>query len=185
VEKIYDRVVDLVVAKTKALKVGDVREPSSQMGAVIDETQLKKVMSYIQAGRREGRLVAGGKRIAGEGWFVEPTIFADVPPEAKIARDEIFGPVLSILKARDYDDAILLANDSEYGLTGAFFGRARIDRAKREFYAGNLYINRKCTGALVGGHPFGGFDMSGTNAKAGGRDYLRLFLEAKVVSERI
>jgi 1-pyrroline-5-carboxylate dehydrogenase len=185
VEKVHDRVLDLVVARTKALKVGDVRDPSTQMGAVIDENQLKKVMSYIGAGRREGRLVAGGKRIAGDGWFVEPTVFADVPPQAKIARDEIFGPVLSVLKARDYDDAIRLANDSEYGLTGAFYGRARIDQAKREFYAGNLYINRKCTGALVGGHPFGGFDMSGTNAKAGGRDYLRLFLEAKVVSEKI
>jgi 1-pyrroline-5-carboxylate dehydrogenase len=185
VEKVHDRVLDLVVARTKALKVGDVRDPSTQMGAVIDENQLKKVMSYIGAGRREGRLVAGGKRIAADGWFVEPTIFADVSPQAKIARDEIFGPVLSVLKARDYDDAIRLANDSEYGLTGAFYGRARIDQAKREFYAGNLYINRKCTGALVGGHPFGGFDMSGTNAKAGGRDYLRLFLEAKVISEKI
>jgi 1-pyrroline-5-carboxylate dehydrogenase len=143
------------------------------------------VLSYINTGKREGRLVAGGRRIAGEGYFVEPTVFADVSPKAKIARDEIFGPVLSVLKAADYEDAIRLANDSEYGLTGAFYGRARIDQAKREFYAGNLYINRKCTGALVGGHPFGGFDMSGTNAKAGGRDYLRLFLEAKVVSEKV
>ena len=185
VEKVYDKVLDLIVAKTKALKIGDVRDPSTQMGAVIDENQLKKVLSYITSGRREGRLVAGGRRIEGEGYFVEPTVFADVSPKAKIARDEIFGPVLSVLKATDYDDAIRLANDSEYGLTGAFYGHARIDRAKREFYAGNLYINRKCTGALVGGHPFGGFDMSGTNAKAGGRDYLRLFLEAKVVSEKI
>jgi 1-pyrroline-5-carboxylate dehydrogenase len=185
VEKVYDKVLDLVVAKTKALKIGDVRDPSTQMGAVIDENQLKKVLSYINTGKREGRLVAGGRRIAGEGYFVEPTVFADVSPKAKIARDEIFGPVLSVLKAADYEDAIRLANDSEYGLTGAFYGRARIDQAKREFYAGNLYINRKCTGALVGGHPFGGFDMSGTNAKAGGRDYLRLFLEAKVVSEKV
>ena len=185
VEKVYDQVLDLIVAKTKALKVGDVREPSTQMGAVIDENQLKKVLGYIATGRREGRLVAGGNRIEGDGYFVEPTVFADVSSKAKIARDEIFGPVLSVLKASDFDDAIRLANDSEYGLTGAFYGRARIDQAKREFYAGNLYINRKCTGALVGGHPFGGFDMSGTNAKAGGRDYLRLFLEAKVVSEKV
>jgi 1-pyrroline-5-carboxylate dehydrogenase len=185
VEKVYDRVLDLVVAGTKALKVGDVRKPETQMGAVIDENQLAKVMGYISTGKREGRLVAGGKRLAGEGFFVEPTVFADVSPKAKLAREEIFGPVLSVLKAKDYDDAIRIANDSEYGLTGAFYGKARIDRAKEEFYAGNLYVNRKCTGALVGGHPFGGFDMSGTNAKAGGRDYLRLFLEAKVVSERV
>ncbi len=185
VEKVYDRVLDLVATKTKALKVGDVRDPDTQMGAVIDENQLKKVLTYIATGKREGRLVAGGGRREGDGYFVEPTVFADVLPTAKIAREEIFGPVLAILKARDYDDAIRIANDSEYGLTGAFYGKARIDRAKEEFYAGNLYINRKCTGALVGGHPFGGFDMSGTNAKAGGRDYLRLFLEAKVVSEKI
>jgi len=185
VEKVYDRVLDLVVAKTNALKVGDVRDPETQMGAVIDENQLKKVLSYIKTGTREGRLVAGGQQRRGDGYFVEPTVFADVLPKAKIAREEIFGPVLAVLKARDYDDAIRIANDSEYGLTGAFYGKSRIERAKAEFYAGNLYINRKCTGALVGGHPFGGFDMSGTNAKAGGRDYLRLFLEAKVVSEKI
>ncbi|HVE41686.1 MAG TPA: L-glutamate gamma-semialdehyde dehydrogenase [Planctomycetota bacterium] len=185
VEKVYDRVLDLVTAKTKALKVGDVRDPDTQMGAVIDENQLKKVLGYIATGKREGRLVAGGGPRQGDGYFVEPTVFADVLPQARIAREEIFGPVLAILKARDYDDAIRIANDSEYGLTGAFYGKARIDRAKEEFYAGNLYINRKCTGALVGVHPFGGFDMSGTNAKAGGRDYLRLFLEAKVVSEKI
>src|SRR6185503_2991602 len=152
---------------------------------VIDENQLAKVMNYITTGKREGRLVAGGRRLAGDGFFIEPTVFADVPSKAKIAREEIFGPVLAVLKARDYDEAIRLANDSEYGLTGAFYGHSRIERAKAEFYAGNLYINRKCTGALVGVHPFGGFDMSGTNAKAGGRDYLRLFLEAKVVSEKL
>jgi 1-pyrroline-5-carboxylate dehydrogenase len=185
VEKVYDRVLDLVVAKTKALKVGDVRDPETQVGAVIDEKQLSKVMGYVMIGKGEGRLVAGGRKLAGDGHFVEPTIIADVLPKAKIAREEIFGPLLAVLKARDYEDAIRMANDSEYGLTGAFYGKARIDRAKEEFYAGNLYINRKCTGALVGGHPFGGFDMSGTNAKAGGRDYLRLFLEAKVVSEKI
>jgi 1-pyrroline-5-carboxylate dehydrogenase len=185
VEKVYDRVLELVVAKASALKVGDVRDPETQMGAVIDENQLKKVTGYIATGKREGRLVAGGNRRPGDGYFVEPTVFADVLPNAKIAREEIFGPVLAVLKARDYDDAIRIANDSEYGLTGAFYGKARVDRAREEFYAGNLYINRKCTGALVGGHPFGGFDMSGTNAKAGGRDYLRLFLEAKVVSEKI
>lgn len=185
VEKVHDRVLELIVAKTKALRVADARDPESQMGALIDENQLTRTMGYIALGKRDARLVAGGQRMARDGWFVEPTVFADVPSTSRIAREEIFGPVLSVLKARDFDDAIRLANDSEYGLTGAFYGRARIERARHEFYAGNLYINRKCTGALVGGHPFGGFDMSGTNAKAGGRDYLRLFLEAKVVSEKI
>jgi len=185
VEKVYDRLLGLVVARTKALKVGDVRELETQMGAVIDEKQLEKVLGYIKIGKKEGRLVAGGRKLAGDGYFVEPTIFADVSPKAKIAREEIFGPVLSVIKARDYDQAIRMANDSEYGLTGSFYGKERIEQAKADLYVGNLYINRKSTGALVGGHPFGGFDMSGTNAKAGGRDYLRLFLEAKVVSEKL
>jgi len=185
VEKVYDRLLGLVVARTKALKVGDVRELETQMGAVIDEKQLEKVLGYIKIGKKEGRLVAGGRKLAGDGYFVEPTIFADVSPKAKIAREEIFGPVLSVIKARDYDEAIRMANDSEYGLTGSFYGKERIEQAKADLYVGNLYINRKSTGALVGGHPFGGFDMSGTNAKAGGRDYLRLFLEAKVVSEKL
>jgi 1-pyrroline-5-carboxylate dehydrogenase len=146
---------------------------------------MDKVLDYIKIGGKEGRLVAGGGKLAGEGHFISPTVFADVSPQAKIAREEIFGPVLSVLKAADFDEALRFANDSEYGLTGSYYGKANIDRAKAEFYVGNLYINRKSTGALVGGHPFGGFDMSGTNAKAGGRDYLRLFLEAKVVSEKI
>jgi 1-pyrroline-5-carboxylate dehydrogenase len=185
VDKVYDRVLDLVKRKTEALRVGDARDPQTQMAAVVDDRQLDKVLGYVRTGKREGRLLTGGKRLAGEGYFVQPTVFADVSPKARIAREEIFGPVLAVLRAKDYDDAIRIANDSEYGLTGAFYGAARVDRAKEEIRAGNLYINRKCTGALVGGHPFGGFDMSGTNSKAGGPDYLRLFLEAKLVSEKI
>lgn len=185
VSKVYDRVLDLIVQKTQALKVGDVSDPDVQVGAVIDEKQMDKVLGYIKLGGKEGRLVAGGGKLAGDGYYIAPTVFADVSPKAKIAREEIFGPVLSVMKAADFDEALRLANDSEYGLTGSYYGKANIERAKAEFYVGNLYINRKSTGALVGGHPFGGFDMSGTNAKAGGRDYLRLFLEAKVVSEKI
>ncbi|HLY08967.1 MAG TPA: L-glutamate gamma-semialdehyde dehydrogenase [Planctomycetota bacterium] len=185
VEKVHDRVLDLVVEKTKALTLGDVSDPSVQMGAVIDEGQMEKVLGYIKLGRREGRLVTGGNRIAGESYLIEPTVFADVWPKGHVAREEIFGPVLSVFKVPDFDAAVQLANDSEYGLTGAYYGKANLTRAAEEFYVGNLYLNRKCTGALVGGHPFGGFDMSGTNAKAGGRDYLRLFLEAKVVTEKI
>ncbi len=184
VDRVHDRVLELVRAKAEALRVGDVRNPETQVGALASEGQLRKVLSYIAIGKREGRLVAGGRRRPGEGWFVQPTVFADVPPRARIAQEEIFGPVLAFIRARDFDDAIRIANDTDYGLTGAFYGKARIDRAKSEFHAGNLYVNRKCTGALVGGHPFGGFNLSGTNSKAGGPDYLRLFLEAKLVSEK-
>jgi len=185
VEKVHDRVLQLVREKTAALRVGDARDPQTQVAAVVDERQMEKVLSYIRIGRREGKVIEGGRRLDREGWFVMPTVIAGVSPRARIAREEIFGPVLAVLRARDCDDALRIANDSEYGLTGAFYGRSRIDRAKEEFRAGNLYINRKCTGAMVGVHPFGGFGMSGTNSKAGGRDYLRLFLEAKVVSERL
>jgi 1-pyrroline-5-carboxylate dehydrogenase len=185
VDPVHDRVLELVREKTLALRVGDARDPDTQVGAVVDERQMKKVLSYIAVGKREGRLVAGGRRLPGEGWFVSPTIFADVDPRARIAQEEIFGPVLAFLRARDFDDAMRIANGTEYGLTGAYYGKARIERARDEFRAGNLYLNRKCTGALVGGHPFGGFDLSGTNSKAGGPDYLRLFLESKLVSERL
>jgi 1-pyrroline-5-carboxylate dehydrogenase len=185
VDRVHDAVLDLVRRKTEALRVGEARDPQSQMSAVVDDRQLGKVLSYIRIGRREGRLVTGGRRLPGEGYYVAPTVFADVSPRSRIAREEIFGPVLAVLRAKDYDDAVRIANDSEYGLTGAYYGRARLDRAREEIHAGNLYLNRKCTGALVGAHPFGGFDMSGTNSKAGGPDYLRLFLEAKVVSERV
>jgi 1-pyrroline-5-carboxylate dehydrogenase len=155
------------------------------MGAVVDERQMKKVLAYVAAGKREGRLVSGGKRLPGSGFFVQPTVIADVDPGARIAQEEIFGPVLAFIRARDFDDALRIANGTEYGLTGAYYGKTRVDRAKAEFRAGNLYVNRKCTGALVGGHPFGGFDMSGTNSKAGGPDYLRLFMESKLVSEKL
>jgi 1-pyrroline-5-carboxylate dehydrogenase len=184
VDKIHDRVLDLVRQKTDALRVGNVRDPQMQMGAVVDDRQLEKVLSYIRTGKREGRLVTGGKRMPGDGYFVQPTVIADLAPDAKIAREEIFGPVLAFIRAKDYEDAVRITNDSEYGLTGGFYGRSRIDRAREDLRVGNLYINRKCTGALVGAHPFGGFDMSGTDSKAGGPDYLQLFMQAKVVVER-
>ncbi|MBV9676507.1 MAG: aldehyde dehydrogenase family protein, partial [Acidobacteriaceae bacterium] len=112
---------------------------------------------------------------------------ADVGPEARIFQEEIFGPVLAITKARDFDHALQLANDSEYGLTGAVFSvnPAKLDKAKRQFFVGNLYLNRKCTGAMVGAHPFGGFNMSGTDSKAGGPDYLLQFVQAKSIAEKV
>src|SRR5581483_6567212 len=121
------------------------------------------------------------------GYFIEPTIFGDVPGDARIAQEEIFGPVLAMIRARDYDDALRIANSTEFGLTGSVYSRdrSRLERARREFHVGNLYFNRKCTGALVGSHPFGGFNMSGTDSKAGGPDYLLLFTQAKSVAERL
>jgi 1-pyrroline-5-carboxylate dehydrogenase len=157
------------------------------MGPVVNQSQRDKIMEYIEAGKREGKLVAGGDKVAGaDGYFLKPTVIADVKPDAVIAQEEIFGPVLAVIKARDYDDALRIANSTEYGLTGAVYTRnpEKIERAKREFFVGNLYINRKCTGAMVGVHPFGGFNMSGTDSKAGGRDYLLLFLQAKSVAEK-
>ncbi len=185
VDGVYDRVLELVRARTEALRVGDVRRPDTEVGAVAGESQLRKVLAYIETGKKEGRLVAGGSRMPGEGCIVRPTIFADVPPSARIAQEEIFGPVLAFIRARDLEEALRIANGTEYGLTGAYYGRGGIERARREFHVGNLYINRKCTGALVGGHPFGGFNMSGTDSKAGGADYLLLFLQAKCVSEKV
>ena len=139
------------------------------------------------AGKQESELLAGGMRAAGKGFFIQPTVFGDVPPTAKISLEEIFGPVLALIKAKDFDHAIEIANNTEYGLTGAVYSNKRehLERARRDFHVGNLYFNRKCTGALVGVHPFGGFNMSGTDSKAGGRDYLLLFTQAKVMSEKV
>ncbi len=187
--KNYDKVLDLVVKKTKALKTGDVRNPDNSVGSVIDASAYKKILQFIDIGRKEGKVVAGGgpAKDAGPGWFIQPTVIANVSPKARIAQEEIFGPVLAVIKAKDFDDALRIANDSEFGLTGAVYSEKKdhVERAEREFMAGNLYINRKCTGAMVGVHPFGGFNMSGTDSKAGGRDYLLLFLQGKTISHRV
>ncbi len=187
VEGVYDAVLEKIVEKARLLTVGDPTESENDLGAVIDENAYRKIQSYIEIGKREGRLVLGGEPLRREGYFVPPTVFADVPPAARISTEEIFGPVLAVVKAYDFDEAMEIANNTEYGLTGSLFSadRERIARAEREFQAGNLYINRKCTGALVGVHPFGGFNMSGTDSKAGGRDYLLLFTQAKVISEKV
>jgi 1-pyrroline-5-carboxylate dehydrogenase len=162
------------------------------MGPVINETARKSILEYIEIGKREGRLVAGGEVAGGDaprggGYFVPPTIIADVEPGARIFQEEIFGPVLAVAKARDFEHALGLANDSQYGLTGAVFSNNadHLREAKERFHVGNLYFNRKCTGAMVGAHPFGGFNMSGTDSKAGGPDYLLLFLQAKSVAAKV
>jgi len=185
VEQVYDQVLQKVIDKTKQLSVGDVTKPETYMGPVVDENAMQKITGYIEVGKHEGRLVAGGGH-HGPGYFIEPTVFADVDPHARIAQEEIFGPVLAVIKAKDFDDALHIANDTEYGLTGSLYSRdqQRIERAKEEYHVGNLYFNRKSTGALVGVHPFGGFNMSGTDSKAGGRDYLLLFTQAKAISAK-
>jgi 1-pyrroline-5-carboxylate dehydrogenase len=185
--RVYRRFVDAVVARTKKLVVGPPRDRKTNVGPVASERQLKTVTDYIRIGRREARLGTGGTWSGRTGNFVAPTVFYDVKPSHRIFREEIFGPVLAVTEAKDFEHAIRLANDSEYGLTGSYFGRDRyrIAGAKGRLFCGNLYINRKCTGALVGVHPFGGFNMSGTDSKAGGRDYLGLFLQAKSISEKL
>jgi 1-pyrroline-5-carboxylate dehydrogenase len=158
------------------------------MSAVINQKAFKTINEYIEKGKAEGgRIVAGGGADGERGFFIEPTVIADVKSGATIEQEEIFGPVLAVIRADDFDDALRIANDTQYGLTGAVYSNdeAKLERARREFHVGNLYLNRKCTGALVGVHPFGGFNMSGTDSKAGGRDYLALFMQAKVSSTKI
>ena len=176
-----------MVEKTQQLRVGQADDPATQVGPVIDHVAFQKIMRYIEIGRGEGRLVAGGQGDDREGYFIQPTVFADVDGRATIAQEEIFGSVVAFIRARDFDHALALANDTMYGLTGSVYARDRykLERAKREFHVGNLYFNRKCTGALVGVHPFGGWNMSGTDAKAGGPDYLLWFMQPKSVSEKL
>jgi 1-pyrroline-5-carboxylate dehydrogenase len=179
-----------VVELTRALQIGAPDAgPHIDIGPVVNADSMGKIMDYIEVGTQEGALLLGGSRLETPegGYFIPPTIFGDVPPNARIAQEEIFGPVLAVIRARDYSDALAIANGTEYGLTGAVFSRDRdrLERARREYHVGNLYFNRKCTGALVGVHPFGGFNMSGTDSKAGGPDYLLLFTQAKSVAERL
>jgi 1-pyrroline-5-carboxylate dehydrogenase len=185
--KVYDDLLKRVIERTRTLRVGPAISPETNVGPVINAGAEKKILEFVDAGRKEGRLVAGGEKAPGEGYFIQPTVIADVKPAARIAREEIFGPVLAVLPAESYEEAVKIANDSEYGLTGSLYSsdRKRLEEAKEALHVGNLYLNRKCTGALVGVHPFGGFNMSGTDSKAGGRDYLLLFLQAKAISEAI
>jgi 1-pyrroline-5-carboxylate dehydrogenase len=186
-EKVYPAFVQRLAEKAGRIKVGPAMDPASDMGPVINERARKSILQYIEIGKKEGKLVAGGGPAEGDGFYIKPTVIVDVDPEARIAKEEIFGPLLAVMKAKNLDEAIRMANDSEYGLTGSVYctDREHIRRAKDECHVGNLYINRKCTGALVGVHPFGGFNMSGTDSKAGGRDYLLLFTQAKAISEKI
>ena len=189
VDSVHDVFVEkLMAAIPKFVNVGDPATYGTYMGPVASERAMKTILAYIEVGKTEGKLLLGGGPVAGrEGWFVQPTVFDGIAPTARLAQEEIFGPVLAIIRAKDFDDALAIANNTEYGLTGALYTKnaAKLQRAREEFFVGNLYLNRKCTGAMVGCHPFGGFNMSGTDSKAGGRDYLLLFLQAKSIAEKI
>jgi len=187
-ERVYDKFLDMLKSRVEKFTIGDPAE-NFNMGAVINEGSMKTFLEYIEAGKRDGRLLTGGGRAtnAGEGYFLQPTVFADIPPKSKLEQEEIFGPVLAVIKAKNFEHALEIANDTEFGLTGAVYTKSRdkIERAFRDFHVCNLYSNRKCTGAIAGAHPFGGFNMSGTDSKSGGPDYLYLFSQGKSVGEKV
>ena len=184
-EENYDRVMERLIPAAASLRVGNPAEPGIMVGPVIDEPAYRRILEYIEVGKKEAKLAYQAKEVPPQGYFVPPTIFTDVKPNMRIAREEIFGPVLSVLKVRDLDEALEVANGTDYALTGGFFSRSpdNIERVKARLEAGNVYINRSCTGAIVGRHPFGGFKMSGGGTKAGGEDYLLNFLVPRVVTE--
>ncbi len=185
---VYDEIVEKVLTITReTVTDGQAAQGDVTVGAVVDENQYSKILGYIDIGKKEARLAYGGEKGDGNGYFIQPTIFVDVPATSRIGCEEVFGPVLSIIKAQDFDDALRIANDTEYGLTGSVYSRnrAHLERARREFDVGNLYFNRKCTGAMMGVHPFAGMKLSGTDSKAGGPEYLLHFMESKAVGEKL
>lgn len=185
-QDVYDELVEKVVAKTKELTVGEVKD-NPNMGAVINKMAEERILEYIEIGKQEGQLLTGGNKASDKGFYIEPTIIKDIAPQSRLAQEEVFGPVLAIIKARDFAHALEIANSTEYGLTGAAYSNREehLKQADEDFFVGNLYLNRGCTGALVGVHPFGGFNMSGTDAKAGGPDHLLQFLQPKLSSRKI
>ncbi|MDW8218984.1 MAG: L-glutamate gamma-semialdehyde dehydrogenase [Bacteroidota bacterium] len=186
-ECIHDEFVTKLVAATQELTIGNPKDNAS-IGPVSSQKAENKILEYIEIGKTEGKLLVGGKKVPHlNGYYIEPTIFDDVAPTARIAQEEIFGPVLAVIRAKDFNHALEIANGTKYGLTGAVYSTSpgRLERARREFFVGNLYLNRKCTGAIVDVHPFGGFNMSGTDSKAGSRDYLMLFLQGKSVTRKL
>jgi len=187
VESVYDTFLQKLKARVEKITVGPPEDPATYMGPVINAAARKSILEYIATGKQEGRVITGGGESAGPGHFIQPTVIADVSPKSRIAQEEIFGPVLAVIKAKNFDEALEIANNTEFGLTGAVYtnDRLKLEKATEEFHAGNLYLNRKCTGALVGAHPFGGFNMSGTDSKAGGPDYLLLFTQAKTIAEKV
>ncbi len=189
VDEVYDKLLERVADRASQIRVGPTREQENWMGPVASKSAYQSISNYIEIGKGEGRLLTGGGPLAEDqrGWFLKPTVIGEVDPAARISQEEIFGPVLAAFRAKDFDAALDIANNTQFGLTGAVYSRERrrLEQARRDFHVGNLYLNRKCTGAYVDVHPFGGFNMSGTDSKAGGRDYLLLFMQAKSVSEKL
>jgi len=186
-KKVYDEVVEKLIARSEKITVGPVKDYANYMGPVSSASAQEKILEYIKIGKSEAKLALGGNKLDRDGYFIQPTIFTDAGRDARIACEEIFGPVLTVIPANGFDDALEIANSTEYGLTGGFFtnNRKKIEKGKKVYHAGNLYINRKITGALVDVQPFGGYNMSGTCSKAGGRDYLTLFMQGKSIAERL
>ncbi len=185
---VYDEFVARLKARVEAMAVGD-PAANCYAGPLISQRAFERVLGYLEVARAEGTVVCGGHSVATPelGYYVAPTVVTGVAPKARIAQEEIFGPVLAVIRSHSLDEALAIANGTEYGLTGAIYSASRgtLDRAASEFHVGNLYLNRKCTGAMVGAHPFGGFNMSGTDSKAGGPDYLLLFTQAQSVAEKL
>jgi 1-pyrroline-5-carboxylate dehydrogenase len=186
-QKVYDEVIDKIVELTQEIKVGPTKYYENYMGPISSAAQEEKILEYVHIGKNEAKLITGGNKLNKIGYFLEPAIFVDADRKSRLAQEEIFGPILTVIKAKNFEDALDIANDTEYGLTGGLISqnREKIERCKKVFYTGNLYINRKITGALVDVQPFGGYNMSGTCSKAGGKDYLALFMQGKSITERL
>jgi len=183
-EECYQRFLERLVEAVKSIAIGPPESPDFFMGPVIDISARDRIREYIEVGSGEGNVVSGGS-LPEQGWYVPPTILTGLPADSRLLKEEIFGPVLAVVKVRDMDEALRLANETDYALTGGVYSRnpATIDRVCREFQVGNLYINRPITGAIVGRQPFGGFRMSGLGSKAGGPDYLLQFMVPRVITE--
>ena len=184
---VYDTFLTRLVEATRSLKIGAADDPATSVGPVIDADSVRRVARYIDLGRMDGREALGMnvESLAQRGYFVGPHIFADVPTTSRLAQEEVFGPVLAVIRASDLTEAIAIANGTDYALTGGIYSRspANLDRACREFQVGNLYLNRPITGAYVGRQPFGGFKLSGIGTKAGGPDYLLQFVLPRTITE--
>ncbi len=185
--KVYDELVQALIEKTNKLIVANPIHHETNMGPVINLRSKQKILEYIEIGKTEGRMLLGDQPARDDGYYVSPSIFENIEQHHRLFQEEIFGPVLSISKINSFEHGLELANATEFGLTGSIISnnREHLEKARDDFFVGNLYLNRKCTGALVGVHPFGGFNMSGTDSKAGGRDYLLLFTQAKLISEKL
>ena len=186
-ESIHDIFLSRLIEATRSLKIAPAEDPACGVPPVIDADAHTRIRAAIERGKSEGRLAYAGdsSSLADEGYYIAPHIFADVPPQSFLATEEIFGPVLSVIKSKNWTESLSIANGVSYALTGGVYSRspANIEKSRREFRVGNLYINRKITGALVGRQPFGGFKLSGGGTQAGGPDYLRHFLLPRCITE--